>query len=389
MEVSNMSKEVYTTLFSNIKLGNAMLKNRVGLAPMTRTSATEEGLATEDMAKYYANFANGGFSLIITEGTYTDEAYSQGYFNQPGIATKTQADAWEKVVNAVHDKGGKIILQLMHAGALSQGNRFKDDTIAPSVVKPKGEQLGFYGGQGEFSTPLEMTDEDIAQVINGFITSAKNAKEAGFDGLEIHGANGYILDQFLTDYTNNRNDKYGGSLENRIRLLLEVVEAVREAVGNSFTVGIRISQGKVNDAEHKWSGGVSDAEFIFNKLGEAGVDYIHVTEGQATAPAFENSEYTLVELAKKYGKTVAIGNGSLEQPEVAESLLKSEKADLITLGKGALANQDWSNKVAKGKELKAFDFQKFLLPQATLKDFEVKPKIELGVGMTCGPDGIC
>jgi 2,4-dienoyl-CoA reductase-like NADH-dependent reductase (Old Yellow Enzyme family) len=384
-----MKNEKYKTLFSNIEVGNIKLHNRIGLAPMTRTSATETGLTTDDMAQYYANFVSGGFSLIITEGTYTDETYSQGYLNQPGIATTEQAESWKKVVKAVHDQGGKIIVQLMHAGALSQGNRFKDETIAPSAIKPMGEQLGFYGGQGEFATPREMTEEDIAEVINGFVTSAKNAKEAGFDGVEIHGANGYILDQFLTDYTNTRTDNYGGSLENRLRLLIEVVTAVREAVGDSFTVGIRISQGKVNNGEHKWKGGVADAEVIFTELGKTNLDYIHVTEGEATAPAFDGDGPTLAELAKNYGETIVIANGSLAEPTVAESLLKDGKADIITIGKSALANQDWANKVANGEQLEAFDFQKILLPQATLKDFEVKRKIEFGEGMACGPDGIC
>ncbi|MDC3418323.1 NADH:flavin oxidoreductase [Aquibacillus salsiterrae] len=378
------------TLFSKIKIGNVTIDNRIGLAPMTRTSATATGLATENMAQYYANFARGGFGLVITEGTYTDEAYSQGYLNQPGIATKEQTEAWKKVVKAVHQEGSKIVLQLMHAGALSQGNRFKEQSIGPSAIKPKGEKLSFYGGEGEFSTPKEMTEEDISQVIQGFVTSAKNAKEAGFDGVEIHGANGYILDQFLTDYTNERQDQYGGSTENRMRLLIEVVQAVREAVGQDYPVGIRIGQAKVNDPDHKWKNGEADAEIIFSQLGEANVDYIHIPEPKATEPAFGESGPTLVELVKKYGNTIAIANGSLEDPQLAKNLLAEGKADIVTIGKGALSNQDWPKKVLNGQDLSEFDFKKFLLPKATLKDFEVKPKIAIiSEGMACGPDGLC
>ncbi len=369
--MSILTNNSFQKLFSEIKIGNTTLSNRAGLAPMTRTSASETGLATEDMAQYYANFAKGDFSLILTEGTYTDEAYSQGYFNQPGIATSEQTEAWKPVVQAVQAQGSKIFMQLMHAGALSQGNRFKESTIAPSAVKPKGEQLPFYGGSGEFAMPVEMTKEDISQVIESFATSAKNAKEAGFDGIEIHGANGYILDQFLTDYTNERNDEYGGSTENRLRLLLEVVDAVRDAVGTDFPVGIRIAQAKVNDPDHKWQNGIEDAELIFGQLGKAGVDYIHTSEPNATEPAFEGSDATLVELAKKYGNTVAIANGSLENPQLVEALLAEGKADIVTIGKGALANQDWPTKVFAGEELNEFDFQKTLLPQATLKEFEI------------------
>lgn len=331
--MKKLSNEKFINLFSEVKVGNVTIDNRIGLAPMTRTSATEQGLATEEMAQYYANFARGGFGLIFTEGTYTDSLYSQGYLNQPGIAAKEQADSWKKVVEAVHEEGSKIFIQLMHAGALSQGNRFKEGTKGPSVVEPKGEQLAFYGGQGKFQTPEEMTKTDIEQVIEGFVASAKNAKEAGFDGVEIHGANGYVLDQFLTDYTNQRTDEYGGPTENRLRLTIQVVDAVREAVGTEFPVGIRISQAKVNDASHKWAGGEADAEIIFSGLQNAGMDFIHIAEPQAAAPAFGEAGPTLIELAKKYGNTTIIANGTAGEPEVAESLLKEGKADMVTIGK--------------------------------------------------------
>ncbi|MET1032437.1 NADH:flavin oxidoreductase [Domibacillus tundrae] len=360
------------TLFSEIKIGNTTLNNRIGLAPMTRTSATEHGLATEEMAQYYANFARGGFGLIMTEGTYTDEYYSQGYLNQPGIATKEQMDSWRKVVSVVHNEGAKIIMQLMHAGALSQGNRFNSSTKGPSAVKPKGEQLAFYGGQGDFQMPEEMTQIDIDQVIQQFAASAKNAKEAGFDGVEIHGANGYVLDQFLTDYTNRRTDKYGGSIENRLRLAVEVIKAVRNEVGNEFPVGIRISQAKVNDADHKWSGGVAEAAQIFNALQQAGVDFLHIAEPQAAAPAFGGTGPTLVKLAKDHGNTIVIANGSLGDPASADSLRTEGEADIVTIGKAALANQDWANRVAADRELNDFDFQQYLLPKATLKEFEYR-----------------
>ncbi|MGW9019060.1 NADH:flavin oxidoreductase, partial [Priestia megaterium] len=236
-----------------------------------------------------------------------------------------------------------------------------------------GEQLEFYGGEGPFPLPKEATKEDILEVINGFIHSAKLAKSAGFDGIEIHGANGYLLDEFLTDYTNKRTDEYGGSTENRVRLLVEVSKAVREAVGPDFTVGIRISQGKVNDYEHKWAGKEKDAEIIFGQLGQAGLDYIHVTEYEAWKPAFSTDGDTgasLVSLAKKYGKIPVIANGHLEDPERASEMVQKEGADVVTLGKGALANHDWVNKVKNGKPLAEFDPEKVLRPDATIKDFE-------------------
>jgi 2,4-dienoyl-CoA reductase-like NADH-dependent reductase (Old Yellow Enzyme family) len=357
-------------LFESLNISNTELKNRVGLAPMTRTSATEDGLATNQMANYYAKFAKGGFGLIITEGTYPDEQYSQGYNDQPGIANDKQVEEWRNVISSVHENGAKIFCQLMHAGALSQGNRYKNETIGPSAVKPKGEQLGFYGGSGEFPVPKEMTLEDIKEVIQHFAEAAKRAKQAGFDGIEIHGANGYILDQFLTDYTNNRTDQYGGSTENRVRLLVEVLEAVREEVGNDYPVGIRISQGKVNDYEHKWANGENDADIIFSSLSKTGIDFIHVTEYDALNPAFEENGPTLAAFAKKYGKVPVFANGKLHEPNKAEEIIKKGEADVITIGTGALANPDWVNKVQRDGTINEFTPEKFLHPNAKIKEFE-------------------
>ena len=372
-------------LFEKVKIGSVTLENRVGVAPMTRTSATPEGYATDQMVSYYTSFALGGFGLIITEGIYPDDKYSQGYLNQPGIVYDEQVQAWEKVVDSVHQAGSKIFAQLMHAGALSQGNCFVNETIAPSAVPPKGEQLEFYGGKGAFPTPREATKEDITEIINGFVNAAKRAKEAGFDGVEIHGANGYILDQFLTDYTNQRKDEYGGSTENRVRLLVEVSKAVREVVGQDYTVGIRISQGKVNDYSHKWQGKERDAEIIFGQLGKAGLDFIHVTEYEAWQPAFPEGEATtatdsdfgaggasLARLAKTYSNLPVIANGHLENPGTAAEIIENGEADVVTLGKGALANHDWINKVKAGEPIADFQPEKILSPDAKIKHFEAQ-----------------
>jgi len=371
-------------LFEKVTLGSTTIDNRVGVAPMTRTSATPEGYATEQMVSYYTSFARGGFGLIITEGIYPDDKYSQGYLNQPGIVYDKQVQAWKKVVDSVHQAGAKVFAQLMHAGALSQGNRFVNETIAPSAVPPKGEQMEFYGGKGPFPTPKEASKEEITEVIEGFVNAAKRAKAAGFNGVEIHGANGYILDQFLTDYTNKRTDEYGGSTENRVRLLVEVSKAVREAVGQDFTVGIRISQGKVNDYTHKWLGKERDAEIIFGQLGQAGLDFIHVTEYEAWQPAFPEGEGTtatdsafgdggasLAKLAKTYGKLPVIANGHLEDPAKVKEIIERGEADVVTLGKGALANHDWVKKVKNGAGLADFQPEKVLSPNAKIKEFEM------------------
>ncbi|MGG4132175.1 NADH:flavin oxidoreductase [Paenibacillus illinoisensis] len=362
----------YSNLFESVRLGDQILKNRIGVAPLTRASATSDGLVTARMAKYYGSFARGGFGFIITEGTYTDELYSQCYLNQPGLANEEQANSWKQVVDIVHKEGALIFAQLEHAGALSQGNVFTDKTLAPSAILPQGEPMFIYGGAASYSTPIEATKADIEEVISGFVHSALRAKAVGFDGVEIHGANGYLLDEFLTDYTNHRRDEYGGSTENRVRLLVEVARAIREAVGPHFVLGIRISQGKANDYIHKWAGSEEEAKVIFSALGKEGLlNYIHITEYQAWMPAFSHGE-SLVNLAKKYAKTVIMANGQLEEPKRASAIIGKDQADLVTLGKGALANRDWVNKVKRGDPLLELDEEKVLRPDATIKDFEME-----------------
>lgn len=360
-------------LLQPIKLGTILLKNRIAVAPMTRISATAEGCATDDMRQYYSRFAEGGFGLIITEGAYPDLGFSQGYLYQPGIASDEQAEAWRPVVDAVHEKRAKIIIQLMHAGALSQGKQRRKESVAPSAVQPKGEQLAFYRGDGAYAMPREITLTEISQLIQDFATAAKRAQKLGFDGVEIHGANGYILDQFLTDYTNQRTDRYGGSTENRVRLLVEVAQAVRDTVGANYTVGVRISQGKVNDYLHKWANGQADAQIIFERLTAAGIDYLHTTEHDAQAAAFGDATSdgdTLAGYAKRFGKLPVIANGKLGNPDSANAMLAEGKADVIALGKTALANRDWPLKAANQQAMQDFDFG-LLQPLAHIKPTEL------------------
>lgn len=360
-------------LFDSFRIKNTELKNRVGVAPMTRINATKEGYVTDKMVKYYRSFAKGGFGLIITEGTYIDNKNSQTYPFQPGIAFDEQAQEWKKVVDAVHLEGGKIFMQIQHSGPLSQDNRFTNETIAPSAVQPIGEQLKFYYGEGAFKLPREITIEEMDGIKKSFVEAAKRAKSVGFDGIELHGANGYLLDAFLTEYTNLRSDEYGGGTENRVRFLAEVANDVSQAVaGGDFTVGMRISQSQVNDYFYKWSGNEDDANIIFSTLGKSGLDYIHVTEFEAWKPAFEGSEATLVSLAKKYSQLPIIANGQLEQVKRAVNILTNGGADIVTLGKGALADHDWIKKVEKGEPLSVFNPNEVLHPLANIKEFEIK-----------------
>ena len=361
-----LSSNEFPTLFTGFDLDGVALANRLVVAPMTRISAAPDGMATDQMAEHYAAFAHGGFGLVITEGTYTDEAFSQGYKDQPGIANDAQMESWRKVVAAVHAAGAPIFMQLIHAGALIQHNDYVDHAIAPSAVEPVGEQAKHYHGVGGFPVPREITRDQMAEVAEGFGRAAARAMAAGFDGVEIHGANGYILDQFLTDYANTRTDEYGGPVENRIRFHLDVLRAVKEGVDDRIPVGIRISQTKVNDLMHEWKGGVHDAEVVFSALGGAAPSYIHISAHKGCHEVFD-SGLSLAGLAKKFSGANVIACGKLQDPEAAEKLLADGEADLAAMAKGALADPSWPARVAGGEAPTPFD-PGMIQPLATLEN---------------------
>lgn len=358
-------------LFTSYVINGRDIKNRLAVAPMTRISAFEDGRATDRMAAYYARFARGGFGMVITEGIYTDQAFSQGYVQQPGMTDAAQASSWKPVVSNLKAHGTLAVAQLMHGGAISQGNRFRNGTVGPSAIQPKGEQMAFYHGKDRYGLPAAMTEEQIVDAIAGFADSAGRAIEiAGFDAIEIHGANGYLLDQFLTDYANIRTDSWGGTTENRVRLTLEIFKAVRARVGARVPVGVRLSQAKVNDYHHKWAGAERDAEIVFGGLANAGADFIHVTEFEAWQPAFAERGLSLMQLARRHAPKAAIlANGSLHDMERATSAL-NDGADIVTIGRGALANPDLPRRVAECAALSDFD-PAILGPIADVKESEL------------------
>ncbi|QKW10583.1 NADH:flavin oxidoreductase [Streptomyces sp. NA04227] len=346
------------------------LRNRLAVAPMTRVSATADGLVTDDMAAYYQAFALGGFGLVVTEGTYTDTAFSQGYFGQPGIVSAAQAAAWQPVTAQVHAAGARIVSQLMHAGALTQGNRFRDRTAGPSAIQPLGEQLSNYGGSGPWPVPVELSPPDITGVIEGFAASAARAREAGFDGVEIHAANGYLLDQFLTPRTNTRTDRYGGGIEQRVRLTGEVVAAVREATGTGFTVGVRFSQAKVNDHTHRWPDDPREAAVVFTAAAHAGADYLHIAGNGRdwfTDATLGAKGPTLSSLAHGVTGLPVIANGGLHHADTARRVLDERHAQLLAIGTAALANPDLPRRLTEGTALTPFD-PALLQPRATLEN---------------------
>ncbi|MFD0690869.1 oxidoreductase [Actinomadura fibrosa] len=362
------------------RVGGLRTANRLAVAPMTRVSAEPDGTPTPDMAAYYAEFARGGFGLVITEGIYTDAAYSQGYLNQPGLVSGRHAEAWRDVVQGVHDAGAVFVAQLMHAGALSQGNRYRSSTIGPSAVRPRGVQMPEYGGEGPWPVPGEMGPADIEEAVAGFVASAVNARDAGFDGVEVHAANGYLLDQFLTDYTNLRRDEYGGPVAHRVRLTAQVVEAIRAEVGPDFCVGVRLSQTKVNDFEYRWPGGVHDGEVIFAALADAGATYLHLaSEGRNWLDtALLDGGLTITGLARRVTGLPVIANGGMHDAGLSGQVLRDGHADLVSVARGALVNPDLPRRLAEGRELEDFD-RTLLEPTVTLENVRRRRAVDAPV----------
>lgn len=343
------------TFFDATFINGRKFGNRFLVAPMTRVSANPDGVPTSEMLNYYTAFAQGGFAGIITEGIYTDVLYSKAYYNQPGLASHEQMLAWQEITRSAHQYPSIFIAQLMHAGAISQ---FYNKTKAPSRVIPKGEKMADYGGgAGTFPIPEELTKRDIENVIEGFANSAEMAYKAGFDGIELHAANGYLLDQFITPYLNLRTDKYGESIENRLRIIFEILTAIKRKVPEGFILGLRISEGKVNNLSYRWENGAEMARAILNHIRGWGISYLHVAAehfGWENECQYED-DTSLTGLAREILTCPVIANGKLHDLNLAQSLLDQNLADYFAIGKFALSNPDFPQKLLSGQELTPFD----------------------------------
>jgi N-ethylmaleimide reductase len=345
-ERSEMSAANVDPLFSPGRVGSLALRNRMVMAPMTRSRAGEGDVATATVAEYYAQRASAG--LIISEGSQIS-AQAKGYPRTPGIFTDAQVAGWKLVTDAVHAQGGRIFLQLWHVGRLShplvQANG--ELPVAPSAIKADGE---LYTSEGlkPYETPRALERVEIPGVVNDFRRGAENAKRAGFDGVEIHGANGYLVDQFLRDGSNTRTDAYGGSLDNRVRFLKEVVEAVVPVFGTD-RVGVRLSPNlnifSISDSNPQATFGHA-AEM----LGGFGLAYLHVVH-LGVGP------FDFAALKRRFGGTY-IANGGYNA-ERATAALRSGAADLVAFGTPFLANPDLVERLRAGKALNEADKSTF------------------------------
>ncbi len=361
----------YSSLFQPIELANLELSNRIVMAPMTR-SFSPGNIPGDDVVEYYRRRAAGGCGLIITEGTIVDHKAASGYPSVPAFYGEESLAGWQKVVDAVHTEGGKIAPQIWHVGGIRRPG-----------IEPGGDLPG-YSPSGMAKpgkhTGHEMTQDDILEAIDGFARSAGHAKELGFDALEIHGAHGYLIDQFFWDGTNERSDEYGGDLAARSRFAIKLIEAVRKAVGEDFTVIFRWSQWKQQDYSARLVETPEQLEGFLAPLSEAGVDIFHCSTRRFWEPEFEGSDLNLAGWTKKLtGKpTITVGSVGLgvdflpteasigfnsseparqDQLDQLTARMEADEFDLVAVGRALLANPDWANKVKAGEvdDLAAFD----------------------------------
>ena len=331
---SNKTATSSSQLFSPVPMGDLVLANRIVMAPLTRARAGESRVPNSLMAEYYAQRASAG--LIISEATTISEQ-GIGWPNTPGIYTNEMQDGWKQVVDTVHDRGGRIFLQLWHTGRASHSDFHNGELpVAPSAIAIEGDSIHTLMGKKPYETPRALETDEIPGIVEDYRRAAERAKSAGFDGVEVHSANGYLLDQFLQSKTNHRADRYGGSIENRYRLLGEVVDAV-SSVWPADRVGVRLApNGAYNDM-----GSPDYCEqftYVARQLNNYGLAYLHVMDGTGfgfheLGPAMELRDFREV-----YSGHL-MGNVGYTR-ESAEKAITSGDADLIAFGRPFISNPD-------------------------------------------------
>jgi N-ethylmaleimide reductase len=327
-------------MFTPVNLGSIQLKNRLVMAPLTRMRAVAGDVPSPLAKTYYAQRASAG--LIITEATQIS-SLGKGYPGTPGIYSPEQTAAWKEIVEAIHAQSGLIIAQLWHVGRISHSSLHPDQGIpeAPSAIAPTGQTYGADWKLHDYETPKAMSLDDIARLLKEYELAAQNAKTAGFDGIEIHAANGYLLDQFLQDKTNHRSDQYGGSVENRLRLLAEVIETVSKVFSND-RVGVRLSPyGTFNDIGDSDPIGLFTA--VIQKLNTYHLAYVHMIEPRSTSAGGgdqvnEGAPITSELFRAAYqGKFITAGG---YDQALGEKVLEEGLADAVAYGRIYISNPD-------------------------------------------------
>ncbi|MBS1155901.1 MAG: NADH-flavin oxidoreductase/NADH oxidase [Proteobacteria bacterium] len=345
-----------STLFTPTQLGDLSLKNRIVMAPLTRSRAIGN-VPNTLMEQYYRLRADAG--LIITEGT-SPSPNGLGYARIPGLFNDEQVAGWRRVTDGVHQTGGRIFVQLMHTGRVSHPSNMPvgAKVLAPSAVAVPEEMWTDADGMQPYPVPHEMSEADIAQSIAEYAASAKLAMQAGFDGVELHAANGYLIDQFLNTASNQRNDRWGGNVENRTRFAVEVAKATAAAIG-AERVGMRISPYGVFNAQ------VPDAEMdavylrLIDGLNALGLLYIHVVDHSAMGAPEVSPELKAKIRAAFKGHYILSGGYDVAR---ADADLDAQRGDLVAFGRPFISNPDLVSKLKLGQELVAPDFATFYTP---------------------------
>ncbi|WP_413584809.1 alkene reductase [Bdellovibrio sp. HCB274] len=343
-------------LFQPVQMGRIKLSNRIAMAPMTRSRAIGN-LANEMIEKYYADRASAG--LIITEGI-SPSPNGLGYARIPGLYNQEQVASWKKVTDAVHAKGGHIFVQLMHTGRASHPDNLPKDAkvLAPTAAALSGKIWTDTAQQQAYPTPSEMTTEEIKTAIQEFIHSAELAVQAGFDGVELHGANGYLIEQFLNPVVNKRTDMYGGSPENRMRFVLEICKGIVEKIGGD-RLGIRVSPYGVFNDTGAFDGINEFYMTLSQKLSDLGLAYIHVVDHSAMGAPPVSPE--IKKLIQQNFKGLYITSGGYDAQR-AEQDLKDGKGDLVAFGRPFISNPDLVMKLKEGKALTPSDPTTYYTP---------------------------
>ena len=349
-------------LFRPFPWGQGSLRNRVAMAPMTRSHSPGK-IPGPDVAAYYRRRAEGGVGLIITEGTNPDHPAASGYPDVPGFYGDAGLKGWQHVVDEVHAAGAAIIPQLWHCGSVRTKGMEPDPEVPGFAPSPISHPVH----QGEGELPHEMTQADIDETIASFVRSAVSARDLGFDGVELHGAHSYLIDQFFWEVTNQRTDRYGGSFEDRLTFAVELITAVRTAVGPTFPIVFRFSQWKQGDYDYKLAKDASELERFLAPLAAAGVDVFHASTRRINDPEFDGSDLNLAGWAKKLTGLPAISVGSVGldldflrsyggQEATAVGLdaliqrLERDEFDLVAVGRALLSDPAWARKLQDGHE---------------------------------------
>jgi len=369
-----MSNNKFNKLFESFSMGGLNLKNRTVMAPMTRTFSPHY-IPNKEVAQYYRRRAEGDVGLIITEGTFISHKAANGYERVPAIYGEEALAGWKHVVDEVHAAGGKIAPQLWHVGSV------RKEGIGPDPVVPAYSPSGLYKPGAE--NGVAMSQEDINEVVASFAQAAADSKAVGFDAIEVHGAHGYLVDQFFWQGTNQRTDGYGGSLENRARFAVEIVQAIRAVVGKDFPIIFRYSQWKQQNYNAKLCHTPEELKTFLMLLSDAGVDIFHASTRRFWLPEFEGSDLNLAGWTKKLTNKPVItvgsvgldsdftGEGSVNlsgtsNPTGIDGLLKrlnNDEFDLVAIGRALLVDAQWVNKIRDKKEDQIAPFNKEALMQ--------------------------